>query len=721
MRGGTSLRLQLVRIGWAAGRGRPGDRLRFWALALASSVLAATLLACVVCAAAYSGRDERDRARGFAWPLKGQKTVLLWQEAQDSLGEISHSVVRVVPLNPELAPPPGLDRWPEPGEAFLSPELVRLGGEDGVRERYGRFGGLIGDAGLASPVERLAYVRPAVAPDPAHAQSWIRAAGYGVASPFGESVYARPLFQLLLTLGATAGLAAMALLVIAARCGSATRDRRGGLLAALGASRGHRALVDIGESALPAAVGTLAGTLPVLVMAWMPIRLPITGYIVDPVYVRAWAVQLALTTVAAFLAVLAVVVLLHRVDGSGRSTRPREFTERVPSWRLYLCGLMISMIVAASLASGRLGLMLFVAGTVGTWATLPSVAAVLSQRLGKFLGGWGRRSGSSGLLIGGRWTTSHPGVVVRLGMAFVIGLGVVSQMQLWNSRLGGGAAEARQTNARIGDSVIMIEARGLTPERVAAFRDGLPSELSVFAIGRTSSRAGERYTLSAGCKDMKGLGLPCSPALTGLPRSAPDRRVDAMRRWFGGDTRMRTVNAVPARPAALVVVGPLGGPSPMAAVKQAGYRELSALQVGGLGEGWLIGAADRARLTNWLLLFGWTGLFFLLLAGGLSAAAEFLRFGPALAPLSVVSGRRRIFGEVAFWHLTVPTALAVLLAAAFTIWHGLFFVSVTGEGSLSWITLVEAVLVALPVTLLIGLLGGVQAMVAARRWRPVAD
>ena len=105
----------------------------------------------------------------------------------------------------------------------------------------------------------------------------------------GEALNGRTLSDVLRPLGALTGVPALALLVLAARVGSRTRDRRGGLLQALGGTWRHRALVNLGEAVLPLAAGTALAALVLLPALVTDVRLPPTGYLLDSGDLRtAW-------------------------------------------------------------------------------------------------------------------------------------------------------------------------------------------------------------------------------------------------------------------------------------------------------------------------------------------------------------------------------------------------------------------------------------------------
>lgn len=700
---------QLLRAGWTAGRGTPGNRLRFWALCAAAAALALVAVGAFTAVATYDGRAARNQARGPVFTDRPHEAVALWREGFDAVGGVPHTVLFVEPLKPGAPPPPGLTRWPAPGEAMLSPELVRQGQQERITSRYGRYAGTIGTSGLASPSERLAYVRPAHAPDSRAQESWSRVRGFGQTYPMGEVLYARPLGQVLLTLGVLAGVPALVLLVVAARVGPGGRDRRGGPLP--GATWRQRALVTLGEAALPAAAGTAVALLPLLAAMSTNVRIPLTGYLLDAGDLRAaWPVP-AGGLLLSFAVTVGAAVLLGRAERHGSALVPLPLPARYPRGRTAGCLTGVALVAFSQYVSGTPGLVVFAVGTVVMWALLPSVAATAVRRLGGALAARGSGAGRAGQLTAGRWTAAHPGGVVRLTLAMLLGLGLVCQLQAGNSRPGEKAAAARVTQARIGDSVLDVRSRDLTPQAIVALTRSLPAGTRVLALTADSEQ--ETTLVQGSCPALRSLGLGC-PA---TPRVfvSDDARLTEIRHWYG--PRLR-VQAVPAglrtdrlRGSLLVLTAT---PGQRARVERAAYALVPAVDVATLGESWLVGGATKARVNNWLLLFGSLGCALLLLAGSLSAAAEFLRTRHGLVRLAALTGHHHVLRAAARWHLTVPLLLATAVVALVTLWHCLFLVATVPGAVLPWNVLGAALCGCVLVAVAVGVRCGRSAVRAAR-------
>ncbi len=333
-------------------------------------------------------------------PARRQSRRRLYKRAGDSVGTRPHEVVYIEPKSPQASPPPGLPRWPEPGEAFLSPELVRVGEGEGITRRYGKFAGIIDSSGLATPSERLAYVRPAVTGH--HGWSKIAKIGSARSTPMGDTLNRVPAGQLLSAIGFTVGGVAIVLLVVAARCGSSSRDRRVRLLTALGGNRWHLALVNLGEACIPVVIGTLLGSVPYLLMSLWDVRIPLIDQVVGSADLRAWAWVTPMVALAGCGLMLFVVVALHLAGIDGGGTRPRVFADRIPRWRLYAGLLGLIAIVTTPYLPKLTSFLAYIAGTTLLWGMLPSAAGAVIRYWGNSAASFGRWAGRADVLIAGR-------------------------------------------------------------------------------------------------------------------------------------------------------------------------------------------------------------------------------------------------------------------------------------------------------------------------------
>ncbi|MEU4128318.1 hypothetical protein [Streptomyces wuyuanensis] len=702
-------------------------------LALATAFLCCAVGTVVIAFAADDVQQSHSQSRAprFTGKFPGERAIGHWRQSGDTVGELQHSVIFIAPLNKSAPPPPGLSSWPERGEAVLSPALAAAGEREGITHRYGRDAGRISAEGLTSPSERLAYVRPEAAKD----GEWDKTteiSGFGDLEPmpFGDSITVVGADAFMAAVVGFLGLPAAILTVVAARSGSVLRDRRMAVLNSLGGTFRHRALVCLGEALWPVTAGAALGLLPLLVAAYADLTLPLTGYTIASSTVRAWLPAALLGTAAAAATVLVTTILLHQSKAEGRSPRTLSGGRAKRRYAL-LCALGIIMAMPVNLgplsADYRVSIMQYTIGMVLALATLPAVIAWTMTSLGQRLANRSRAKRRPGGLIAGRWLHSYPAVIARLVVAVVVGLGVVSQIQLWTSRTTVAATEARGTFATLGESVLITRSRSQPEAQVTAFEKDLGRGHTVFALIQEPNRPS---TLVAPCPHWTAIGLPCPSTQAPIPSSA-DRRLHELKRWEGGGTgEMRYAAGDVSAPGSqragdaelkLVVISEQGDPTVSNTVRQAAYRHLGMAPVVNVLAGMQLGGAlQYETIANWVTLLGLWGMLMMALAAAISALAEFQMFSTRLAPVGVLAGDTRVFRSTALWYLSAPIAVAGIAGALVSTVLGYPMVT-TGGASWAPELTVTAVLGTTLLAVLIGLVGGRSVIARITRWEPAAD
>ncbi|ALG07281.1 ABC transporter permease [Kibdelosporangium phytohabitans] len=237
-------------------------------------------VAVLLCATAVphmlDARGDRSAARNIITsadsaqdPLPGVDPVHVVQRNDEYRGEGVGGVL-VETTGPRAPHAPGVDRLPGPGEAVLSPGLVRLlDSPEGelLRPRFTqRVIGTIGDAGLTGPNELYFYIGSgdaSVLPT-AH-----------LVSEFGKQQQNRELTtlqRLLVVLGATSFLIPVIVFVATStRLAASVRDRRLAALRLIGASGTQVRRIAAGEAFIGAIAGLFVGAgLFLLVRALVP-------------------------------------------------------------------------------------------------------------------------------------------------------------------------------------------------------------------------------------------------------------------------------------------------------------------------------------------------------------------------------------------------------------------------------------------------------------------
>lgn len=160
---------------------------------------------------------------------------------------------------------------------------------------------------------------------------------------------------------------------------------------------------------------------------------------------------------------------------------------------------------------------------------------------------------------------------------------------------------------------------------------------------------------------------------------------------------------------------------PVAAVKQRAHEVFPrGARAGAPGEDQLTAGMPNRDQGRWSSLLGLLGVAVLTVTAGLSAMAEFLRQGKALAPLSVLTGGLRVFRASAGWSVFMPLVLAGLAGTAVAV--GLADpVSTSDEAFLTRELTLSAAGTVLVIGALIWVWASMVAVRQARRWRPRGD
>jgi hypothetical protein len=265
------------------GGGRRG-MLGTWLTLGAVAVSTALLLFAVTANFAFQSRGDRDAWRN---PVAAKEKATAVQAARfDYVRDKRMLVVDVAALpGRSPAPPPGLDRFPAPGEAWLSPALAALAKElprDQLAARFPAVAGELGEEALAYPGELVAVVgqRPdAPVMTAERSDDWIAGRPPTPIADFTGRVSEDAQGYQVLALIASV-LMVVPLLVFggaAARLTVARRDQRLAALRLVGATPGQVVAMTVAEAVIVAFAGAIAGTVAYVLAAPLLARIEIGG------------------------------------------------------------------------------------------------------------------------------------------------------------------------------------------------------------------------------------------------------------------------------------------------------------------------------------------------------------------------------------------------------------------------------------------------------------
>ncbi|MBO2463288.1 ABC transporter permease [Actinomadura sp. LCR2-06] len=305
------------------------------------------------------------RAHADSWRHPGKADahpVMIEALATDHVRDEPITVVDLAALKPDAPAPPGMPRFPRPGETWTSPALARLMKDLPADQLAGRLparAGTLGRDALIHPGELVAVVGRAPG-DPAMTAGRNDLSGVeNTAAPTRIAAYATGaatfsgVYQALVAIASV--LMAVPLLVFggaAARLTVARRDRRLAALRLVGATPGQVVAITTAEAVITAAAGAVAGT--VLYAAAIPALMHITiaggGWYASDLWPGLAVVAAVLAAVPVLVGASAVVGLRRVVVGPLGVAR----RETPPAMRAVRPLVLVAVVIAFGAVSGGL-------------------------------------------------------------------------------------------------------------------------------------------------------------------------------------------------------------------------------------------------------------------------------------------------------------------------------------------------------------------------------
>lgn len=709
-------------------------------VALASATIVALLSGWLFIAAdaVFTARDARIVSREPVFLDRGDTSAPMakWAERGDFHHDSQFIVINVVPQRADAPPPPGLPRWPAPGEAFLSPALLAADTDGELQQRYGRFAGEIDADGLAEPAEWLVYLQPTDPTwlDRSGAETRISGFGNPQVTPLTyrtSGLSGRTAHDMYLLMLLVIGVPTLVLIAVAVRSGAEQRDRRLAMLDALGAPARAKSWVLAGEAGLPVAVGILLGGVTAALTTVVDVTVPFVDYRVRSVDLSAGRPALALLAVGTAMLMLALTIAAQLRRRAVQGTRPRAVTARLRTWPRVVFAVAVMLLALATWSAAEAGgvypnalqMRVFQAAMLVAILTLPAAVASLAVPVARFAARTGRRRGWPAALIGGRWLLDRSAAIARMCAAVVVGLAVLTFLQVYlNQALDAGTWSAQRQ--LLGDRIVTVRANNPAIE-AERFTTTLGTDRTV----RVATDRNNNQALVGTCEALAHLGTLTTCMATPTPAPAAYRTFnttgDAIRSGAASTILWTDPLVGPTVPNGYQIVGFLvfndEGISGVQAIARTAYATLAFPDVHTSGQYSISGAVDQAHLYSWVWAFGLLGVLVLALTTAIGAIDTFLLQTRSLGPLGAMYTRRRLYTAIAQWNITVPLILAGVVGGAAVAALGYAFSLTRGFGRLSWPLLTGSVLTVTITAIALGLLCGETASRAVRRWRPTAD
>ncbi|MFF5210641.1 FtsX-like permease family protein [Streptosporangium sp. NPDC000396] len=369
----------------------------------AVAISTALLLFAVAVNFAFQGRADRGAWRN---PVAAKGAAVAVEAVRkDYVRDREITVVDVAALKPGATPPPGLDRFPAPGEVWLSPALAELARKLPADQLAGRFpkkiGGTVGDEALVYPGELVA-VRGQAPDSPTMSAKPSNGPRAGAAPTKISGFAGHPTDD---AVGYQAlGLIASVLMVVpllvfggaAARLTVARRDQRLAALRLVGATPGQVVTMTVAEAVITAFGGAMLGLALYGLSAPMLAGVEIAGgpWFASDVWPGVLVV-LAVLVAVPLLVGLSAVAGLRRVVVSPLGVAKRETPPAMRFVRVAALLATLAMVPALGLGASAgvvavvLGLAFLAINLAGPWVVgmIGRVVASTARRPARLLAG----------------------------------------------------------------------------------------------------------------------------------------------------------------------------------------------------------------------------------------------------------------------------------------------------------------------------------------------
>ncbi|MDO5025309.1 MAG: hypothetical protein Q4E03_02170 [Trueperella sp.] len=619
--------------------------------------------------------------------------------ALDRLSErsLQFTIEYVIPNDLASTPPPGLPKWPEPGEVYLSPALHAAGKAEGIESRYGTYAGEISTDGLTHPKELFAYVNPT--DRTAIANKFEAISGFGSPSPLliGSLLDRTPIGHPLIAITFLIGIPLMLLTGSAIKMGLYRRREETTILQILGASRAEILRWQAGKISIPL-IGW-AGVTIVLgaVTSKFGIPLPFVDFRIYGPDLQHFIVPITITALIAVGGYTALWLMASsRSLDMSSSTRPTAIAETYSAKRARI-GIVAapSAVIVAVIGAGQENFplfLLFIALAAVTFFTLSDIIGSALISLARTIRRQASKRRDPEVLVTAAVAESRSAAITRIAivMALAIVVGVVLQTILSvfaqadpnskaifekyrdsaltaqiNSELSG--SELAQFLAKVEESEIpnvLLVSDGIDEEtnepqlKIALLKlentqlaenDVAQAYLSALAhdIGLTSLNSAQIYSIS----DFLDTSVNSDPSETAQQSS-----------WtmlFLADT-WGTLDTTGIKRFLAHVIAPLP------------YLEIPE-------ESWLIAQANAMNNVNWVRLFASIGILFTALSILVFTADEQDDALRRLARLNSLSGRPIRVAKISLVRIALPVGVGIAVGVALSTIFSVSLVLLYGE------------------------------------------
>lgn len=627
---------------------------------LATFLVTLSIMACQAVILICGDRASRDAARAPASAVAGENATR-WQEGFDTLQDkLQHSVISIEPINGTESPlPPGVDRWPGPGEVILSPGLIKAGASEGILTRYGRTIGSIGQAGLAFPNERLAYVRPQMGVPTTNAESvgsygvenTVNGKARGRSPSFWDSIRLDGVREFLLLLFFALVFPSVALVALARRL--TLRVNSFPLLR----DDAKKAIVwsAVVGWVLSMAVAFCA-TLRDWTVPYLQFTVPIVAldrHILGLGSILGWALVLGF--------------LLAPPVGKVRLTQTL-FAGRFQPWNTKLVAVSpLAALLAVQLpglvdsTGGDLWIKIYLVFAILCIVTSPLTAVAFSLSLEGAHRVEGSQSLGRGQVVRNAWVRRNLSLGGRNSMVLAFAILLLVQASSWFGQPGSQAVASEQIQEGLGDRFAVV----YIPD--ATSLEQLVDQYEAAHVSLMVQTNDGQVRIQGSCQTLRALSVECVDHISST--NSP-LLLSIVGMTFGGDSaRVEIGNGLRfplerAGVVALLLASKDGGPIDLSRVKEAAYRSVAGpVEVELIADSWRVGAMARQLEARWLVVFGIGGLALIIAVSMAGVSIRLASETRSLIECAEYCGGPSVIWSAYLRVLVVPSALSAVLGS----------------------------------------------------------
>ncbi|MBM6979905.1 MAG: hypothetical protein I3J03_09365 [Actinomyces succiniciruminis] len=635
-----------------------GTRAGAIVVALGTFLACVGALGAVLAATTIDLRTERSAAASPVFVESEDDAELLYYYAYGSSNDRPVTIGVIEPLSDDAPLPPGVEQWPEPGQAVVSPQLAEeLTGDAALN--YGQVVGTIDPAALESPTERRVYMRPAS--DALQAEAMFPVSGFGAPPEDENSILHGVGYLYGSSKGETVPLALTALsvtgliTVAAGACVGAQSLRRDGLMfMTIGLQRRHMAVVDALEHLWATLIGAAAAGVLLAVACLQDINIPFLDTRYLAVDTRSALVSFIVALLAAWAVVNLALILARaavRRLGGLRRVRTGE-----PNRSLTSSVCLFAMVAAVSVPQlwpdwPEKTILCTLAGAVVAITAWAPITAC-TQAIGAGLARLGLRRRSPGALVGGRVLQRQTVRSRRLATGVCAAVIMAGFVQLWVGSLGVAYYGSVANRDAFGTSVLEVAGTGLDTDPFVAALPGNTGVVRVGMVDGNEQLQQDVVTLGADCATLEALELTC-------PAGETERvtLTTARQRYVAGaqlaDVTIGDNTAAVSEDQTLVLISLDGSDLNINQLQTLASERIPGAVID-LRSEWIVSGVDTLLKANWVITLAIVGLSGVFVALAVVVATDARGLGALLAPLGSLLGRPRIASTAAAWSAGVP-------------------------------------------------------------------